>query len=410
MDLFQSFRSRNYLWLWLVVVLTNTGSWTFTLAVTWQVYDLTHSSFWSGAMMFASLMPNVIGAPLAGVLADRFDRRRLVFVSILVILGVLTALIAFTRVHALSAIGMFVLTLMFGTASSAMSVTVSTVLPSLVPEEDLYNAYSLQSLGQSGTEFIGPVLASPLVAAFGVNAAYIFGWLLYGGALAFLFLLQTPTLIQRENKVVSKHRFLHSLSDGLHYIRRSPTIFTLISLVGFHCALTMSYMGMLPVFVKHELIASPGFYGVLMSMVGLGSILGTLFLAGVRDRKRRGQLFWASAILSGLSLSMLGLSHAPAVAIGSMVLIGSSQTLFMTIVIAVIQEVTEEQVRGRVTSVYYVLAGGLMSVVNWGFGALSMVIPAHVIMIASGSMFAVVVGVYGISSHSFRQVGHGLAA
>ena len=410
MDLFQSFRSRNYLWLWLVVVLTNTGSWTFTLAVTWQVYGLTHSPFWSGAMMFASLMPNVIGAPIAGVLADRLDRRRLVFVSILVILGVLTALIAFTLVHALSAIGMFVLTLMFGTASSAMSVTVSTVLPSLVPEEDLYNAYSLQSLGQSGTEFIGPALASPLVAAFGVNAAYLFGWLLYGGALAFLFLLQTPTLIQRGNRVASKQGFLHSLADGFLYIRRSPTIFTLISLVGFHCALTMSYMGMLPIFVKHELIASPGFYGVLMSMVGLGSILGTLFLAGVRDRKRRGQLFWTSAILSGLSLSLLGLSHAPAAAIGSMVLIGSSQTLFMTIVIAVIQEVTEEQVRGRVTSVYYVLAGGLMSVVNWGFGALSMVIPAHVIMIASGSMFAVVVGVYGISSHSFRQVGQGLAA
>lgn len=82
----------------------------------------------------------------------------------------------------------------------------------------------------------------------------------------------------------------------------------------------------------------------------------------------------------------------------------------MTISIAIIQEVTDEHVRGRVTSVYYILAAGLMSVANLGFGALSTRIPAHLIMITSGILFAIVVGLYSIASGTFRRVSQGVEA
>ena len=404
----QSFRHRNYLWLWLVVAFTNAGQWTFTMAVTWQVYGLTHSSLWSGAMMFASLAPNIVGAPIAGVLADKFERRRLIFLAILIVLGALSVLILLTMAHVITAMLMVLLTLAFGLASSSMSVLVSTVLPSLVPERDLYNAYSLQAMGQRGTEFIGPFMAAPLLAAFGADAAYILGGVLYAVAILFLFLLSTPATVVRTG--TPSRSFLHSLVEGFQYIRKSPTILTLMILVGLHCSLTMAYMGMLPSFVQHELAMGSSFYGRLMSMVGLGSIIGTLLLAGVRDRRKQRHLFWWSAVLSGLSLSMLGLSPNPALAIGSILLVGSSQALFMTISIAIIQEVTDEHVRGRVTSVYYILAAGLMSVANLGFGALSTRIPAHLIMITSGILFAIVVGLYSIASGTFRRVSQGVEA
>lgn len=407
---FQSFRHRNYLWLWLVVAFTNAGSWTFTMAVTWQVYGLTHSSFWSGAMMFASLVPNLLGAPTSGVLADKFERRRLIFLAIVVILIVLALLIGLTLANVITPIGMVGLTLAFGLSSSAMSVLVSTILPSLVPEDDLYNAYSLQAMGQRGTEFIGPLMATPLLAAFGASAAYLLGAVLYGLAIIFLVLLRTNSSLGESSVTRNRTGFGQSLMEGFHYIRKSPTILTLVILVGLHCSLTMAYMGMLPSFVQHELAAGSSFYGRLMSMVGLGSIAGTLILAGIRNRQKQRTLFWLSAVASGLSLSLLGISFTPVLAIASILLVGSSQAVFMTVVLTIIQEVTEEHVRGRVTSVYFILAAGLMSVANLGFGALSTLIPAHLIMISSGLLFTAIVGVYSISSGTFRRVTQGAEA
>lgn len=358
--------------------------------------------------MFASLAPNILGAPVAGVLADRFERRRLIFVAIVVILVVLAVLVGLTMAGVVNAGMMVVLTLLFGLASSSMSVLVSTILPSLVPEQDMYNAYSLQAMGQRGTEFIGPVMATPLLAAFGAQAAYILGGVLYTIPIVFLFLLQSPA--SAIPKKSSSQGFLHSFVEGYRYIRKSPTILTLVTLVGLHCSLTMSYMGMLPGFVQHELGTGSSFYGRLMSMVGLGSIAGTLLLAGIRDRRTQRHLFWLSAVLSGLSLALLGVSKSPGFAIASILLVGSSQALFMTIVLAIIQGVTEEHVRGRVTSVYFILAAGLMSLANLGFGALSTLIPAHLIMMTTGILFTLVVGLYSLSSGIFRRVSQGAEA
>lgn len=389
--MFGSFRYSDYRWLWLIVAFSNAGVWSFTLTVTMQVYNITHSSFWSGALVFASMAPSIVGAPIVGVLADKLERRVLMQAAVILSLIVLSVLYSMTITHVLSPMGMIIMSLMFGLASSAISVSVNALVPTLVPRDGLYNAYSLQAVGQRGTEFVGPILAAPLYAAFGPQSVYLFCAGIYLLTLVLIFRLKVPRV-----QLVDKEAFFQALARGFHYIRSSRSLSAMILLVGLHCALTMAFLGMLPVFVQKDLGLSThsSFYGMLMSMVGLGSIIGTLVLAAITSHKVRTVLFWVSAVVSGLSLAWLGWSSTPVLSIVAILVVGSSQAVFMTITIAIVQESIEETVRGRVTGVYLVLASGLMSLANWLYGALGVSISPRFIMLTTGLLFTIIVAAY----------------
>lgn len=389
--MFSSFRYSDYRWLWLIVAFSNAGVWSFTLTVTMQVYNITHSSFWSGALIFASMAPSIVGAPIVGVLADKLERRVLMLAAVVLSLIVLGVLYSMTITHVLSPMGMIIMSLMFGLASSTISVSVNALVPTLVPRDGLYNAYSLQAVGQRGTEFVGPILAAPLYAAFGPQSVYLFCAGIYLLTLVLIFRLKVPRV-----QVVDKEAFFQALARGFHYIRSSRSLSAMIVLVGLHCALTMAFLGMLPVFVQKDLGLSThsSFYGMLMSMVGLGAIIGTLVLAAITSHKVRTVLFWVSAVVSGLSLAWLGSSSTPVSSIVAILVVGSSQAVFMTITIAIVQESTVEAVRGRVTGVYLVLASGLMSLANWLYGALGVSISPRFIMLTTGLLFTIIVAAY----------------
>ncbi|MCY0874677.1 MAG: MFS transporter [Firmicutes bacterium] len=401
---FHAFSFREYRWLWVITTLTNSASWTFTLIVTWQAYALTHSSTWSGAVMFATLIPNIVGAPIAGVLADLMDRRVLMLFACVIEVAVTVVLSVLTQFHHIDPAGLLVLTLLFGFASSALSVMLSSLVPAVVPEERLFNALSLQAVAQRGTEFVGPALASPLLIIYGPGVAYLLATLFYVLSAAAVFLLSKVDVHAAPDADSTKRHVFAPLLDGFTYVRKNRTIGLLVSLVGLHCALTMAYMGMLPQYVKVTLHSSTVFYGVVVSAIGLGSILGTLLLAGVKDVGFRGMLYWITALLSGGSLVFFALSRSPSLALLAIVLVGASQAVFMTLSLGYIQQLSVKHMTGRVTSFYLVLAGGFMSLANLAYGSLSTVVAPDWIMGLTGMLFMLVVGIYGLSSAQFRTV------
>lgn len=402
-SILNSFTIKNYRWLWFITTLVNTGSWTFTLVVTWQAYALTHSSTWSGAMMFATLIPNIIGAPIAGVLSDIMDRRRLMVWTALLQVTVTGILAILTPLHALTPVGLLGLALIFGFATSGMNVMLSSLVPVVVPSERLFNALSLQAMAQRGTELIGPVLASPLLVLYGPGMVYWLAAVLYLLASVAVRFLSSVKIHHPSGHIHHQNPFA-SLIEGFVYVRKMLTIAMLMSIVGLHCALTMAFMGMLPQFVKITLHGSSAFYGEVMSSVGLGSIIGTLLLAAIKGDRTRGSLYWITALISGGSLSLLAISRTHVLAIAAVVLVGASQATFMTLSLGYIQHMTENHLRGRVTSLYLVLAGGLMSLANLGYGALSNVIEPQWIMASTGILFMVIVAIYAALSRQFRSV------
>ena len=177
---------------------------------------------------------------------------------------------------------------------------------------------------------------------------------------------------------------------GLRYMRAVPVVWLLIVLVGAHCTLTMAYMGLLPSFVAGTLHGGDGLFGTIMTVVGLGAIVGSLALAAMTSTRQRGPWLLFTCVVSGLSLTLLGLAREPVLATVAAFLVGASQTMAMSVTLAMLQEWAKDEYRGRVTSVYNLLSGGPMALMGWGDGGLADVYPPALVLIASGLAFLVV--------------------
>jgi predicted MFS family arabinose efflux permease len=187
-------------------------------------------------------------------------------------------------------------------------------------------------------------------------------------------------------------------------MRTNLVVWLLIVLVGLHCTLTMSYMGLLPSFVAGTLHGGDPLYGTIMTVFGLGAILGSLALAAFTGRSRRGPWLLWTAVLSGASLIVLGLARDATLAVVAAFVVGGSQTMFMSVTLALLQEWARDEYRGRVTSVYNLLSGGPMALMGWGDGGLADVYPPAFVLIASGLAFVAALALLAGRSLELRRL------
>ncbi|QQE78428.1 MFS transporter [Alicyclobacillus sp. SO9] len=364
----QPFTSPQFRLLWGIITFANAGQWTFLLVSGWQTYTLTQSSAWTGAMVLAVFAPNLIGSPIGGVLVDKFNRKQVLTGALLFATGinVLLGLMSFAR-H-LTPTTLFVFTLLYGISLSLLGVSTNTLVPVSVTPNQLFHAVYLQSIAQRGAEFLGPALASSILAKSGPGAVYIFTAILYISAILLTALL--PSNGRLTSPLNDGSGFTHLLKEGVGYVMHSGQLRKLISFTSLHCILTMAYIGLLPTFVSVDVRAHSGFYGALLAYAGLGAIVGILFLTMLGTAMWKDGMLWITALLSSLSLIALSVSVNPLIVSVSVFSAGLAQGMFMALVVAMIQEMTDESFRGRVNSFYLVVTAGLMSVANWGFGAL----------------------------------------
>jgi MFS family permease len=367
------------------------------MAIGWVTLELTHSGFWVGALVFATSGPIILVSPLAGLLADRFDRR-LVLAGAFGVSAVASGLIALlSAVHLLTLPALVVLGLTFGAGFSVQITAWNVIVPQLVPRNDLLNAISLAAIARQGSEFIGPALATPLFVVAGPAAAFGLCFGFY--ALALVLTLPIPAV-----RPAGYTGMLRPVAEGLGYMRAVPTVWLLIVLVGAHCTLTMAYMGLLPSFVAGTLGGGDRLFGTIMTVVGLGAILGSLGLAALTSARYRGPWLLVTGVVSGVALSILGIAREPVLAIIAAFLVGASQTMFMSVTLAMVQEWARDEYRGRVTSVYNLLSGGPMALMGWGDGGLADVYPPALVLIVSGLAFLVVMGLLAIRFTEVRRM------
>ena len=378
-----SLRYGGYRWLWISNAAGNSGRWAFSMAIGWLTLELTHSGFWVGALVFASSGPLILVSPLAGMLADRIDRRLLLAAAFGVTALACGGIALLSGLHLLSLPALIVLGVTFGAGFSVQVVAWNVIVPQLVPRADLLNAISLAAVARQGSQFVGPALATPLFVLAGPAAAFWLCFALY--ALALLLTLPIPAV-----RPVGYHGMLEPIAQGLRYMRAVPVVWLLIVLVGAHCTLTMAYMGLLPSFVAGTLHGGDGLFGTIMTVVGLGAIVGSLALAAMTSTRQRGPWLLFTCVVSGLSLTLLGLAREPVLATVAAFLVGASQTMAMSVTLAMLQEWAKDEYRGRVTSVYNLLSGGPMALMGWGDGGLADVYPPALVLIASGLAFLAV--------------------
>jgi MFS family permease len=391
-----SLRYPAYRWLWLSNLAGSAGRWSLVLVLSAQILALTHSSFWVGAALFATQGPVILLAPLSGWMADRFDRRMLNAASAAlsaVATGLFAALSATGRLNLLLAMCLAVL---YGVSFVLQMTLRSTLVPSLVAPGDLLNAVSLSQVGTQGAEFLGPALTTPFLVAGGPAVAWIVCTVLYVSA-AILVLPIGPARAERGGLAQEG-----GMRQSFRYFLVRPLVLATICAVALHCSLTMSYQGMLPMFVSNDLNATSSVYGALLTSIGLGAVVGSLLLARFSATRYRPPIFIVSLLGSGLSLTTLAISSSGPVAMAMGFLTGATQAVFMSMALALIQSAVDNRYRGRATSVYQLITLTPMALIGWGMGGLADVVEPRPVMLVSGLAFVIAMSIFGLLSPPLR--------
>jgi len=351
---FRSLRSRNYR-IWAAgALVSNIGTWMQRTAQSWLVLtELTHGNATAvGIVQALQFGPQMLLLPWTGFAADRFDRRRLLMATqaamglLALGLGLLTVsgLVELWQVYGFA--------LLFGCASAFDAPARQTFVADLVGETDLANAVALNSTSFNAARMIGPAVAGLLIASVGTGWAFILNGISFGAVLISLCFLRLSELYAEARA----GRAPGSLLAGFQYVWGRPdlraiviTLF-LISTFGFNFAIFISTMA---VNVFH---ADAGLYGLLSSVMAVGTIVGSLLAAG-RDRPHFVHLFSGAAVF-GLGCTLAAIMPNPWLFAAALAVIGVSALTFANTSNSLMQITTEPAMRGRVMAIRLAVALG----------------------------------------------------
>lgn len=381
-----SLRFRDNRVFWLGTSCSSIGQAAFLVASSWLAFRLGGSTA-VGIVTFATMVPLFLATLAGGVLADRIDRRLLVLAAEAV-QATIAAIIAIQALRgAMPLAELAALVFLAGVARAIELPTVQTVLPSLVPRDELLNIFSLNSLASRGSRFVGPAIIAPILGLGGLRSAalaYLVIAVLY--LLAMGQVLRVPRMRQTHETTLNVRQ---QVVEGMRYIGVHSVLGLLLGVIILHCLLTMSFDSTLPLFASQNLHGSGAIYSSMVSAMGLGSIVAALLLAGMHSPRGRGALLLVGGIGSGVSTALMALSMNNHLALSAIFLVGMTTTWFMTLANTMMQEAVPDQLRGRVSGIFLMSAGGVMSFGNLSAGYLAARFGAVPVLVWPALLFVV---------------------
>jgi MFS family permease len=321
-----------------------------SVAVGWQVYQITGSLFDLGLIGLAQFAPFLVLILWAGHVADRYDRRKIIVLCMLTQLLVSALLLAFTASDSHVVWPVFAVLVLFGSARAFMMPASQAVLRNLVPDQDFGQAVALGSSTFHVAVIAGPVLGG-LLYAFGPTVVY----LVAAALLLVATLLMASTTSAPQVRSTAPMSW-HTLLEGLRFVRSRPIVLGAISLDLF-AVLFGGATALLPAYAHDVLHAGPTALGWLRTAPGAGAALCSIALAFVPVRRHVGAWMFGGVALFGLATLTLGATTQFMVALGALFLLGAGDMVSVYVRHLLVQYETPDEIRGRVSAVNAVFIG-----------------------------------------------------
>ncbi len=318
----------------------------------WLVIDRWDNAAYLGYVMATVAIPMLFFAPIGGVVTDRVDKRKLLFLtqSLLVCTSCTVCILILT--DAIRFWHLLVITPVSGTAFAFNMPGRQALLAMLVPRDRLMNAISLSTAAMNASRIVAPPLAGLLVAPVGIGGAYVVATVCYASAVVATIFL--PPVRPRR---VREFTFFEDLTGGFSYIRRSDLLLGLLLFATVPMIFAMPYQTLLPVFADDVWHVGSAGFGVMQASAGVGGLIGAFVVANLDSYRKKGTLMVAAAAGYGALLFVFALSPWFSVALALMGVIGFVSMTFMTVNNTAIQMVIPDEVRGRVMSVMMMTFG-----------------------------------------------------
>jgi len=341
--------------MWIGACTSSIGTWMQIVAQGWLIYRLSHSAFLLALDQFLGGIPIFLFSLIGGVVADRVERRRILLGSQYVQMGsagLLTVLVATGYVHVWQ---ILCLSFVSGFAQAFGGPAYQALIPTLVEREDMPNAIALNSIQFNVAVMVGPALAGQALAKLGET------WCFGLNALSFLApIISLSIITARFMPQKTEDSIFTSLKEGIKFVRSQHSMEALVVLAFLMTGLSMPVRTYIPVFVKDIFHRGPETYGNLLALMGLGSICGSLSIAGMGNIKRKGRVALGALMCLGLVIAAFGLSRSLPFSGVMLVLAGASMMAVFANVNSLVQLITTNEMRGRVMSVYnFAFRGGM---------------------------------------------------
>ncbi len=381
MNIFRSLRNRNYRLFFIGQSLSLVGTWMQQIALSWLVYRMTHSPFLLGVVGFAGQAPTFFLSPLAGILADRYSKRRaLIMTQVCSMLQ--ASLLAFLVLSNQIVIWqIIVLSIFLGIVNGFdMSIRQAFTIEMVDNKEDLGNAIALNSSIVNLARLVGPSIAGILIATVGEGVCFLINALSYGPV---IFCLWAMRIIPQEAKP-KKFNFVTEFKEGFSYVSESLPIRHILLLLGIVSFLGTPYQILMPIFARDIFLGGPQTLSLLVAMAGAGALTGAVYLASRKSIVGLGKMIAISSGMFGLGLIIFSFSRILWFSLSIVFMAGFFMMVQMAASNTILQTISEEDKRGRVMSFYTMSFMGMVPFGSLTAGSLASKIGAPLTLCLGG--------------------------
>ena len=401
--LFASFHYFDFRLLWIGQLGWSGANWMEQVARNWLVWELTGSGVALGLVNLFRALPQLLMALPAGVVADRFNQKYVLMTCQTFTMMSYVSLLTLVVTEQIELWHIYLFSFFLGVSMVFNQPARNALIPNLVPEHNMLNAFALNQVAMNFSRVVAPGIAGFLIGFFDVMAAFV-------GAVVLFLVVIIATIVMRApgaRSVSQTESASGQLKEGVAYVLADKNILVIMVIALAVFTFVMPYNTLMPILADKVLGVGAQGFGLLLSVAGIGALIGGLTIASFGDVRRKGMLFLGASFGYAFFVFLLGVSPSLGLGIALpifvMLFIGAGQAIFMTAGNVALLAHAPEELRGRILSVYN-LDRGLMPLGSTGGGGLADLLSAPAALMIMGGTAAAMIAVVGTLSSRIRRM------
>lgn len=382
-----AFRHPVFAVIWTATLVSNVGGWMYSAASGWLMTSLNPDPLVVALVQTATTLPVFLFALPAGALADIFDKRKFLIVFEVLNTALCAIYAAMVGFGLATPDNLLLFTFLIGAAGAFILPAWQSVVPQLVPKEDLTSAVAANSVGVNISRALGPALGGAAIVGFGIVSPFWINAISNLGVLGALLWWRPNS----SKTALPTERIGGAMEAGLRYVRHSPALrATLIRAAAFFL-FASTYWALLPLVARTQVASGPELYGILLGAIGVGAVAGALIMPWLRAKFGPEPMVTSGMVGTAVTLALYGLAHDAITALVASLLAGASWIAVLATLAVSAQVSLPDWVRGRGLALYTTVFFGCLTIGSavWGKVAAVLGLPIAHFIAAAGVLIAI---------------------
>lgn len=386
---FRALKSRNFALFFFGQFVSRVGMWMQRTAVIWVVYSITHSAFMIGVATFAEQFPSFLFSVRGGLIADRYNRYKVLMLTQTLSALQAVALTVFTFSGNYSIALILGLSVFLGIVNAYdVPVRQSMINEIIDSKEDLPNAIALNATLNTLARLVGPALSGFVLVKYGADYCFLFNAISFIAVIGAIAVMRFPKDKFSVHKTKSKAKF----KEALDYLAENKAIATVIWIAAISSLLILPYVTLFPVYAKVIFKGDAATYGWLNAAIGVGAFMGTFYLASLNKTTDFRKILLFNIFLGGTSLMLFSYSSNLYLSLFFAMISGFSTILQSAVIITIVQSETADKLRGRVVSLIAMAMFGMLPLGSLLIGYLAPIAGAPLTLFGEG-ILGIIIGI-----------------